>query len=173
MRLPLALALALALAATFIAGPAHARTFTARATHVTDGDTVWVQPTGGGAPRELRIAGIDAPEICQPHGEQARDALARKLGAARLRVVTQARDDYGRTVARIERGSEDIGGWMTGRGLAWSQQYRGRGPYLKQQAKARRAHQGLWARRDAMEPRLFRRMHGRCEQAAPAGSAPR
>ena len=35
-------------------------------THVSDGDTVWVQPLQGGEAYKVRLLGIDAPEICQP-----------------------------------------------------------------------------------------------------------
>lgn len=44
-------------------------------THVSDGDTVWVEPTQGGEAQKIRLLGIDAPEICQAWGPQARDAL--------------------------------------------------------------------------------------------------
>jgi hypothetical protein len=43
--------------------------------HVSDGDTVWVQPLQGGEAYKVRLQGIDAPEICQPWGPQARAAL--------------------------------------------------------------------------------------------------
>ncbi len=44
-------------------------------THVSDGDTVWVQPLHGGEAHKVRLLGIDAPEICQPWGPQSRAAL--------------------------------------------------------------------------------------------------
>ena len=49
--------------------------FMARVTHVTDGDTIWVQVESADAPRKLRLLGIDAPEICQAGGEASRAAL--------------------------------------------------------------------------------------------------
>ncbi|MBS0437681.1 MAG: thermonuclease family protein, partial [Proteobacteria bacterium] len=67
--------LAFALVALAIAGPAQA--LTGIVTHVSDGDTVWVKRDD--APRrkpvKLRLAGIDAPERCQPWGAEASAAL--------------------------------------------------------------------------------------------------
>ena len=39
---------------------------------VVDGDSLWVRPPGR-APLRLRLSGVDAPEVCQRHGPQARD----------------------------------------------------------------------------------------------------
>ncbi|HSW20716.1 MAG TPA: hypothetical protein VLJ86_26060, partial [Ramlibacter sp.] len=56
----------------FAAPASAASAFRATVTHVTDGDTVWVRPASGGAPIAVRLQGLDAPEICQAHGLQAR-----------------------------------------------------------------------------------------------------
>ena len=96
-------------------------------TPITDGDTLWVRPAGGGAPRQVRLLGIDAPEICQPFGPQARDALASLLANRRVTVHPRARDTYERTLAKVRLGREDAGAWMVKRGHAWSSRYRGRG----------------------------------------------
>ena len=40
-------------------------------THVSDGDTLWVRPAGAGAALQVRLQGLDAPEICQEFGSQA------------------------------------------------------------------------------------------------------
>jgi endonuclease YncB( thermonuclease family) len=47
-------------------------------THITDGDTLWIQPNGAAsiiAPRKIRVDGIDAPESCQLYGAQSTAAL--------------------------------------------------------------------------------------------------
>ena len=67
----------LLLVALLLAGSAQAgEIFSGQVTHVTDCDTLWVQPDGGGAARKLRLTGMDAPEICQQGGKAARDYLA-------------------------------------------------------------------------------------------------
>lgn len=132
-------------------------------THVSDGDTLWVRPQRGGAPRAVRIDGIDAPEICQTHGETARAALVgRALGQA-VQVSVRGRDDYGRALARVSLRGQDLGAWLVGQGHAWSYRYRGHnGPYAQQEGQARARRLGLFRQGRAELPREFRRRHGPC-----------
>ncbi len=143
---------------------AQARGFQGTVTHVTDGDSLWVRPAAGGAPVELRLQGIDAPEICQAFGPRARDALAALVLRRPVAVSTRARDTYQRTLARVSIDGHDVGAWMVERGYAWSYRFRGRGgAYEEQQARARDARLGLWAEARAIEPRRFRKNHGSCK----------
>ncbi|HWI82924.1 thermonuclease family protein [Ramlibacter sp.] len=153
------LLLAAALAAPGLAG---ARGFQGEVTHVTDGDSLWVRPEAGGTPRAVRLQGIDAPEICQPFGREARDALAARVLHRRVTVQPRARDRYERLLARVSAGSDDLGGWLVARGYAWSDGYRGGGPYARQQAHAMAQRLGLWHGGGAQRPRDFRRRHGSC-----------
>lgn len=152
-------------AALLLSLGAPARTFQGFVTHVTDGDSIWVRAEGGGAPREVRLQGIDAPEICQAWGREARDALASVALHRTVIVSTRARDRYERIVARVRVGPADLGAWMVARGQAWSDGYRGRGgPYARQQAAAIDARLGLWADAAPLRPRDFRRRHGSCHR---------
>ena len=131
-------------------------------THVTDGDTLWVQSRQGGEPRKIRLSGIDAPEICQAHGEAARRALASRVLGQPVLVTPLRKDDYGRLLARISVQDQDVGHWLVLHGHAWS--YHGQrdaGPYAQQEAWARSQALGLWQVR-AMSPKTFRRRHGSC-----------
>lgn len=149
-------------------GPVHAveaRRYGGTVTSVVDGDTLWVRPAAGGAPVELRLHGVDAPEACQPWGPQARQALRRHLLAQRVSVQERARDAYGRRLARLAHDGQDVGAWLVANGLAWSTQWRGRrGPYDALQAQAMQARRGLWSQPDALEPRTFRKAHGSCRR---------
>ncbi len=134
-----------------------------KVTHVTDGDTLWVRPARGGKPVKLRLAGIDAPEICQAGGRAARVALASRVARRTVVVATHRFDDYGRAVATVHLNGEDMAGWMVEQGHAWSYRYgREGGPYLRLQAQARSAQRGLFADPQALPPRLFRKRHGTC-----------
>jgi micrococcal nuclease len=145
-------------------GSVHAAGFEGHVTHVSDGDTLWVRPQQGGAPRPVRLQGIDAPEICQSGGEAARDALARRLLRRFVQVSSERDDDWGRVLGRVEHQGEDVGGWLVRQGHAWSYRYRGdAGPYAREQRMARQARRGLWHEPGPMEPRTFRQFHGRCE----------
>lgn len=164
MRLLTAL-LAMALVLPVCAATAPAvRSFDGIVTHVGDGDSLWVRPASGGPPRSVRLQGIDAPEICQPHGVSAREALAARVLHRQVSLSTRGKDDYDRLLARVLLRGEDIGGWMVGQGHAWSYRRRGdAGPYATEQAQARRARAGLWAQPGAVEPRQFRQRGG-CRQ---------
>jgi endonuclease YncB( thermonuclease family) len=144
--------------------PAGAGTLHGVVSHVTDGDTLWVRPPGS-PPVQVRIQGLDAPEICQPFGQQARDALAERVLHRPVRVSTRARDMYQRSVGTVSLDGQDVGAWLVAHGFAWSARYRGRaGPYAQEEARARQARLGLWAR-GAVEPRSFRKRHGSCRPA--------
>lgn len=131
--------------------------------HVTDGDTVWVRPQAGGPPQQIRIEGIDAPEICQSFGRESRDALAQRALHRQVTVITRGEDDYRRIVARLHLGREDVGKWMVSHGYAWSYRFRrDLGPYRRDEAKAREQRLGLWREGQPEVPRDFRVRHGGC-----------
>jgi endonuclease YncB( thermonuclease family) len=137
--------------------------FDAIVSHVTDGDTIWVRPLHGGPPQQVRIEGIDAPEICQAFGQDSRAALAARLLRKRVTLATHGEDVYQRTIARVHLRRQDVGAWLVSHGYAWSYRFRqDRGPYARQEARARAAHLGLWAAGDAEVPRDFRVRNGPC-----------
>ena len=148
----------------FIVGDAFAaRAYVGNVSHVTDGDTLWVQPDRGGPPRKLRIDGIDAPEICQPGGEAARNALAQHVLNHRVRVSVRRNDMYGRGLARIQLEGRDIGALMVSAGQAWSYRWRrDAGPYAAEESVARQHHLGLFVSGQPEQPRDFRKRHGSC-----------
>lgn len=142
---------------------AQRRDFTGTVTHVSDGDTLYVRPAGGGAPVAVRLQGIDAPEACQPFGAQARQALASRVLHKPVSVDVRGRDDYQRTLARVTLHGQDVGAWLVFTGHAWSYRYRANaGPYSQLEAQARQARRGLWAASGPMEPRQFRKRQGHC-----------
>jgi len=152
--------------ALVLVAPSHAAqgaSWTGIVTRVSDGDTLWVRPPGGQAPRKIRLDGIDAPEICQRHGDDAAQALARRLLHQPVRLATRATDDYQRAIAKVSFKGEDVGGWMVAQGHAWSYRYRKNpGPYAREEAAARRFRRGLFADAQPLPPREFRKRHGAC-----------
>jgi micrococcal nuclease len=135
-------------------------------THVTDGDTLWITPAGGGASRKVRLDGIDAPEICQEHGATAARALAGRVLHQSVRVAARAIDDYQRAVATVSLQGEDVGRWMVAQGHAWSYRFRrSPGPYAQAETAARRARRGLFVDSAPEPPRDFRRRHGTCHHS--------
>lgn len=139
------------------------RVYEARVTRVFDGDTVWVKPLQGGRYRKLRLAGLDAPEICQAGGTASRDALAGRILERRVTVRELRRDDFGRALVRLSIGGDDVGAWLVHSGHAWSYRWRrDDGPFADEEAQARLLRRGLFAAQQPENPRDFRRRHGPC-----------
>ena len=151
-------------ATLLIATSAHSTLgYGGKVSHVSDGDTLWVAPDAGGPARKLRLDGIDAPEICQPHGEASRQALARLALNRRVEVRVRRQDDYGRELAHVKVDRQDLGALMVREGQAWSYRWRNHpGPYATEEAAARQAHRGLFAAGRPELPRDFRQRHGPC-----------
>jgi micrococcal nuclease len=140
-----------------------AQAFTGVVSHITDGDTIWVRPEGTQRkPVKVRLQGIDAPEGCQAGGAQATAALKSRL---LHQSQTVAKDTYHRTLGHVRLHGEDIAAWMVSQGQAWSAHGRvgNLGPYGAQERQARAARRGVFASREVMEPRAFRKMHGSCK----------
>lgn len=73
-----------------------------RVTAVADGDTLTL--LSAGEEHRIRLGGIDAPELSQPHGTQARAALALMCLGRQADVAVQDRDRYGRAVGTVRCG---------------------------------------------------------------------
>jgi Micrococcal nuclease (thermonuclease) homologs len=135
-----------------------------RAERVVDGDTLWLVPSDGGRALKLRLQGLDAPELCQPWGPQARDALRALVQGRELRVHVVTRDDYGRLLARVaDAQGRDLGEELVRQGAAWNDGWHRRpGPYAAAERAARALGLGLHADPAALTPREFRHRQGPC-----------
>jgi endonuclease YncB( thermonuclease family) len=138
-------------------------------TRVSDGDTLWLVPEGSGTPGaagksiKFRLKGIDAPEVCQSWGKEARAALTTKLLGRRVQWQSGERDDYDRRLGHLWLDGEDVGAWMVSEGHAWSYRHRGLdGPYSDDERAAKQARRGLFSNPNAIQPRRFRQSHGPC-----------
>ena len=132
-------------------------------TYVVDGDTIWVKTDALHKPLKVRLAGIDAPEICQAGGPASRELLKQRVMGKTVSVSFERRDDYGRALAIVHLQGEDVGRWMVGQGHAWSYRYRrNAGPYAAEQTEAERSGRGLFGNAQPENPRMFRKRHGSC-----------
>ena len=132
-------------------------------THVSDGDTLWVQPLSRQRVVKVRILGIDAPEICQLWGDQSLRALRSTTMGRSVQVYGSHTDACGRLLAQIFLQGHDVGAWMVLHGHAWSYAVKlHRGLYDAEQKVAHSLQAGLFGNSSAMEPRLFRRLFGAC-----------
>ncbi len=125
---------------------------------VIDGDTLVVKIQG--AEMTFRLSGIDAPELDQPFGREARDELAKIVGSRQCVMQVVEADSYGRTVVHLWIGDLNVNAEMMRRGMAWfdSEYARNEALYLLEN-EAREQKRGLWglARDKRVEPWEWRR----------------
>ena len=145
-----------------ITAAAHAD-FMARVTHVRDADTIEC------GQRVVRLQGIDAPELDQPHGRQATQALRARILGKRVTVETEGRGKYGRIIGVVVHDGHNLNAWLVRRGHAWAyDRYLGPGsPLPDLERAAQNAGRGLWAAADPVPPWQWR--HGGQEDPSPSG----
>jgi endonuclease YncB( thermonuclease family) len=125
---------------------------------VVDGDSFKVKVQG--AVMDVRLQGIDAPEIDQPFGKTARGILEQLIRGRQIVLVFDDVDHYGRIVARAWVGDVDVSFEMIRRGAAWfDSEYARDDELYNEELKARTAKHGLWslATQDRIEPWVWRR----------------
>jgi micrococcal nuclease len=136
--------------------PPTPATLTWRVVSVHDGDTLRAIDDEQ-IEHQVRLAGIDAPELGQAFGRVARDRL-REL-ALRQRVVVHllGQDRYTRDLARLEAGGVDLGRQLVAEGLAWHYvRYSDDAELAAVEAAARAAGCGLWADPEPVPPWAWR-----------------
>jgi micrococcal nuclease len=104
--------------------PAPPLAETCRVTHIVDGDTIHL--TCNGTLHKVRLLGYDTPEIYHPHcaaekqaGDAATDLLRRLIESGPVTGVAFAGlDRYGRDLARVSIGGQDVSAHMLASPLA-------------------------------------------------------
>jgi endonuclease YncB( thermonuclease family) len=113
---------------------------------VMDGYSLLVERARERRVEEVRLHGIDAPELGQPWGIQARTALRRLAQGQTVRVETLGRDRYGRWLGRVTVGPTELNTAMVAGGHAWAVRAYGASPaQLRAHREAQVAARGLWA----------------------------
>lgn len=144
-RRPLAARLSI-LALALLSVPVSAASFEGQVVRVKDGDSILVHRADVKRTSEVRLAGIDAPELAQPWGIQSRTALRRLVLNKPVRVEVTDRDRYGRLVGWVSQGRSNVNVAMVRSGNAWAfDRYIKSAQVRAAQAEAKRDGRGLWA----------------------------
>jgi endonuclease YncB( thermonuclease family) len=122
--------------------------YTVDVVRVTDGDTLEVS----GLRRNVRILGIDAPELAQSSGLASRDAIEARIQGKAVRLNTLGRDTYGRWLAQVFlQDGTDVGLEQVRDGWAWvyssglrALPKKQRKAYREAESLARKEKRGLW-----------------------------
>ena len=130
---------------------------------IIDGDSLVVQPEDK-PPIEVRLRDIDAPEICQDYGAEAKKELERLALGKKVQLTISGRDSYGRSIGAVIVDGQSLSKLMVAEGHAWSTRSRyDRGPLMKEERMAIALHRGLHSAGNAVMPRDFRKTHGPCK----------
>ena len=123
---------------------------------VHDGDTITVRSD---ITTKIRLFGIDAPELKQPHGQASKQALSGMVFGKTVTVTPANKDRYGRTVAQIKANGIDVNNRMVEMGAAWWYTDYAKNDTVKQQLQsdAQGHKRGLWADPHPMPPWDFRK----------------
>lgn len=141
-----------------------------RCLRVSDGDTITIAAEG--RKEKVRLIGIDAPELRQEGGPEARQYLAKRILNRRVKVEGETRDRYGRLLGTVYLGEENINLSLVREGHAWDYKAYSAGPaYTRAERAARAARRGLWAQQDAVAPWNYRKAERSARR--PASPAPR
>jgi micrococcal nuclease len=133
--------------------PANTSNIEGVVTSVHDGDTLQIMDNAG-RQYTIRLNAIDAPEMDQAFGQQAKNALWQLCGHARARVEYVDTDKYKRTVGRVACNQTNAQAYMVQGGFAWVyDKYVGADGYLYVYQKNARARAvGLWQQGGEVAP---------------------
>ena len=121
-------------------------------TRIVDGDSLhvakrsWLNFLRKSKPFPVRLYAIDAPELSQPYGTEARDAM-RKLANGTFRMKVMNVDRYGRAVGVVYRWrrKKSLNHRIVEAGLAYSYQRYGKLDGIEEaEARARKRRRGVW-----------------------------
>lgn len=125
--------------------PAAAESIDCRVIGIADGNTFSCR-TDEGERLRVRMAETYAPELKQPYGSQARQALSGYVFGKKVQLTIKGRDEQNRTLARVRAGDIDVNSQMVRTGSAWA--YRGQlddRTLLDLEAVAREFRRGIWS----------------------------
>lgn len=141
---------------------AHVLSGTVSAVH--DGDTFTLSQTAGSV--QVRLQGIDAPELAQAWGTSSQLALQALVHHQPVTVVYDQRDRYERVLGHVfSTACDHINLRLLRAGMAWYYRAyacdlpaRMRSTFDQAEWTAQQQHQGLWQQADPVAPWVFR--HG-------------
>ena len=148
--------LTLCLAACSAGREAARSPFAARVVGITDGDSITVLK-GGRTRINVRLDGIDSPELGQAFGRASKRFTGDLLFGRTVEVEPKTLDQYGRTVGRVRMDGRDVSAEIVRAGFAWHYLRHSSDPVLAAaEASARAGHRGLWAQDSPVPPWEFR-----------------
>jgi endonuclease YncB( thermonuclease family) len=126
----------------------------AKVVSVEDGDTLVIRSLAAGESMTIHIAGVDAPEMSQPGGPEAKgylsDLVFGKTVTVRLKGTIEP-------LARVEIAGSDVSLQLIRSGMAWHcPRFAKEDTLAAAEADARHSKRGLWSRAQPTPPWIHR-----------------
>ncbi len=140
-----------------VSSPRFSSTITGKIVGVHDGDSITLLTLGKGQ-HKIRLDGIDAPELSQAQGGQAKATLSGLVMGREVIVDDKGRDRYERTLGVVTVDGKNVNLEMVRLGYAWHYvKYSSDRALAEAEEEARAAKRGLWKDRLPVAPWDWRR----------------
>ena len=106
---------------------------------------------------QIRLEGIDAPELKQAFGSRAKEHLSSLIMGKDVTLIVKGEDLYKRSLSKIFLGAQDVNLTMISDGFAWHySKYSKDKKFAEAEAEARTKKKGLWKDQDPVAPWDYR-----------------
>ena len=133
------------------------KTETVNVTRVIDGDTLEIGSLG--RRYRIRLHGVDAPELSQPHGNASKDWLNENFNKAEIEWQSVGVDLYGRRLGIVYKDKNSVNRELVANGYAWV--YPGTKIDFERLKAAEDAafskRVGLWGKQNPVAPWIWRK----------------
>lgn len=135
---------------------AHAD-FQGKVISISDGDTITILKDSR-QQIKVRLASIDAPEMGQPFGTQAKKFTSKLIFGKQVLIKDEGSDQYNRVLGTVYLGSQNINKAIVYNGYAWAyRRYIKDTSYISLEEDAKLHRRGLWSDKNAISPEIWRR----------------
>ena len=128
---------------------------TAKVVSVVDGNTIDIESANG--VQRVVFAGIDAPELGQVFGKEAKAFLAKLLLNKSVKIEFRGKDRVGNHLGIVTVGKDDVRVLLLREGFAWTDERKPDADLEPYRVFAEKKGRGLWKDINPTPPWVFRR----------------
>ena len=138
---------------------------------ISDGDTITIIDSNN-RKYKIRLDKIDAPELKQCFGINAKNHLVSLIAGKQVKVIYQKKDRYKRILGIVYLQEKEINLQMVQDGFAWHYLFYDKSPeYIEAEQKARQNKSGLWIQKNPVKPYEFRKNSKRMQNRKQKGQS--
>ncbi|MDQ7825855.1 MAG: thermonuclease family protein [Candidatus Eremiobacteraeota bacterium] len=137
-----------------MAASVFAESFTGVVVSIEDGNNILVK--NGSGISKVKIDGVVCPELEQEYGQETKLFMEEQLWGKEVWVDVKSKDHYGRYVANVKSGNEDVALTLAKNGMAWYNQKAFSPAVAAAEKESRASRTGLWASENPVSPWAFR-----------------